>query len=243
MVTSNNERHIDERHIAKRHITFYSLCDTVCRLKQQRQQRQEQPQQQHQQHAGSDVPLATLPSKNHCISLSFTMTMFLRLSHRFPSCSFPVLGGYRNGILSQPFFPTRKSNGCLLPTTTTTTFRGLSTRKKDDGGMHFIRAGLPLILFCGLGAWVVSNGIEGKNRERDAFQGRISRSERQAMMDKEHDEMMDKLNHIMKEDFDNTKRIERPEEVLARRRKERERRNVWYRRWWRTMTGQQQQQP
>ncbi len=58
-------------------------------------------------------------------------------------------------------------------------------------------------------------------------------------MDKEHDEMMGKLNKIMKEDFDNTKRIERPEEVLARRRKEREVRNVWYRRLWRNITGQQ----
>lgn len=59
-------------------------------------------------------------------------------------------------------------------------------------------------------------------------------------MDKEHDDMMDKLNKVMNEDFDNTKRIERPEEVLARRRKERQARNVWYRRWWRNITGQQQ---
>ena len=65
------------------------------------------------------------------------------------------------------------------------------------------------------------------------------RSERQAVMDKEHEDMMGKLNKIMKEDFDNTKRIERPEEVLARRRKERQARNVWYRRWWRNITGQQ----
>ncbi len=65
------------------------------------------------------------------------------------------------------------------------------------------------------------------------------RSERQAVMDKEHDDMMDKLSKVMKEDFDNTKRIERPEEVLARRRKERQSRNVWYRRWWRNITGQQ----
>lgn len=102
-----------------------------------------------------------------------------------------------------------------------------------------VQAGLPLLLFCGLGVWVVSNGIDGKNRERDAFQGRISKSERQAVMDKEHDEMMDKLNYMMKEDFDNTKRIERPEEVLARRRKEREIRDVWYRRIWRNLIGQQ----
>eukprot|EP00536_Pseudo-nitzschia_multiseries_P015259 jgi/Psemu1/311897/fgenesh1_kg.848_\ len=110
---------------------------------------------------------------------------------------------------------------------------------KDEGSMHLVKAGLPLFLFCGLGVWVVSNGIEGKNRERDAFQGRISKSERQAVMDKEHDEMMDKLNHMMKEDFDNTKRIERPDEVLARRRKEREDRSVWYRRLWRNIRREQ----
>jgi len=96
-----------------------------------------------------------------------------------------------------------------------------------------------MFLFCGLGVWVVSSGIEGKNAERDAFQGRISKSERQALMDKEHDEMMDKLNHIIEDDFDNTKRIERPEEVLARRRKEREARNVWYKQIWRYFTRQE----
>ena len=58
-------------------------------------------------------------------------------------------------------------------------------------------------------------------------------------MDKEHEDMMDKLNCIMKEDFDNTKRIERPEEVLERRRMEREARNVWYKRIWNNVTGQQ----
>jgi hypothetical protein len=180
--------------------------------------------------------------------------------------------------------------------------------EKEEGSMHLLKAGVPMFLFCGLGVWVVSSGIEGKNRERDAFQGRISkyvyyddlkrliqknqwflydcsffdyvidlfvfvgsrnnmlfnihtqlmiimwwflfpvlpffrvvepiRSERQAVMDKEHDEMMDKLNYIMKEDFDNTKRIERPDEVLERRRKEREAKNVWYKRIWRGVTGQ-----
>lgn len=66
----------------------------------------------------------------------------------------------------------------------------------------------------------------------------MNRSERQAVMDQEHDEMMGKLNKIMKEDFDNTKRIERPDEVLVRRRKERQARNVWYRRLMRNITGQ-----
>ena len=102
--------------------------------------------------------------------------------------------------------------------------------------MHFVKAGLPMILFCGLGVWVVSNGIEGKNKERDTFQGRISKSERQALMEKEHDDMMTTLATNLP-DFDNTKRIERPEEVLERRRKERQRQNVWYRRWWRAVVG------
>ena len=99
------------------------------------------------------------------------------------------------------------------------------------------RAGAPMILFCGLGVWVVSNGIEGKNKERDASQGRLSVSERQAMMAKEHDDLVERMNHVIK-DFDNTKRIERPEEILARRRKEREARNAWYKRWWRSIRGQ-----
>jgi hypothetical protein len=63
------------------------------------------------------------------------------------------------------------------------------------------------------------------------------RSERQHLLEKEHDDMMDKLNHIVAQDFDNTKRIERPDEVLARRRKDREARNVWYRSWSRWLTG------
>ena len=95
-----------------------------------------------------------------------------------------------------------------------------------------------MLLFCGLGVWVVSNGIEGKNKERDAAQGRLSVSERQAMMNKEHSDMMQKMTHIVGQDFDNTKRIERPDEVLARRRKERESRNVWYKRWWHSIRGQ-----
>lgn len=95
-----------------------------------------------------------------------------------------------------------------------------------------------MILFCGLGVWVVASGIEGKNKERDLFQGRISKSERQHLLEKEHDEMMDKLNRVVSQDFDNTKRIERPEDVLARRRKEREARNVWYRRYWRYLRGE-----
>ena len=50
-----------------------------------------------------------------------------------------------------------------------------SGKEKEEGSMYLVQAGLPLFLFCGLGVWVVSNGIDGKNRERDAFQGRISK--------------------------------------------------------------------
>jgi len=51
--------------------------------------------------------------------------------------------------------------------------------------------------------------------------------------------MMEKLNKKLKtQDFDNTKRIERPEEILERRQKEREERNKWYRRTWRWITRQ-----
>jgi hypothetical protein len=57
------------------------------------------------------------------------------------------------------------------------------------------------------------------------------------MMDKEHDDMMEKLKDYTSQEFDNTRRIERPEEVLERRRRERQAKNVWYRRWWNTMTG------
>lgn len=64
------------------------------------------------------------------------------------------------------------------------------------------------------------------------------RSERQARLEREQEDMMKKINKIRKSDFNNTKRIERPEEILARRKQERERRNIWYRRAWRAITFQ-----
>ena len=67
----------------------------------------------------------------------------------------------------------------------------------------------------------------------------LLRSERQARMEEEKNSMMEKLNKLQKQDFDNTKRIERPEEILERRRRERERRNVWYRRWGRWLVGRE----
>ena len=129
----------------------------------------------------------------------------------------------------------------LKPTTSNQYHRMFSTRQKkkqQHGSLHMFRAGVPMILFCGLGVWVVSNGIDGKNKERDAAQGRLSVSERQAMMNKEHDDLVERMNHAISKDFDNTKRIERPDEILARRRKERERKNVWYRRWWKSIRGE-----
>jgi hypothetical protein len=53
--------------------------------------------------------------------------------------------------------------------------RQLTTKRKEEGSLYVVKAGLPLILFCGLGVWVVSSGIEGRNKERDAFQGRMSK--------------------------------------------------------------------
>ena len=51
--------------------------------------------------------------------------------------------------------------------------------------------------------------------------------------------MVDKLNYFVNQEFDNTKRIQRPEEVLEKRRMEREARNVWYKRWGRWIVGKE----
>ena len=118
--------------------------------------------------------------------------------------------------------------------------KGTTTTNYDvrDGKQLFIRAGLPFILFS-LGAWwVVTNAIDGKLKERAMARREVSQSERQAIMEQEHDKMMEKLNKAAKKDFDNTKRIERPEEILARRRAERDQRNVWYRRYFRWIKGE-----
>lgn len=110
--------------------------------------------------------------------------------------------------------------------------------KDTDGKQLFLRAGLPFVLFS-LGAWwVVTNAIDGKLKEKAASRREVSQSERQSLMEQEHDDIMDKINKAAKKDFDNTRRIERPEEILARRRAEREQRNVWYRRLWRSIKGE-----
>jgi hypothetical protein len=88
-----------------------------------------------------------------------------------------------------------------------------------------------------MSAWVVSSALDGKLREMETYQGKKSQSLRQVAMEKEHDEMMDKIGKIVKQDFDNTKRIKRPQEILEERRNERKRRNAWYRRAYRAVFG------
>jgi hypothetical protein len=106
---------------------------------------------------------------------------------------------------------------------------------EDDGKLKNvgIKAGVPFVLFSVLAAWVVSNALDGKLKEMEVSQGKSSKSLRQAKLEVEHDEMLERLNKIVAKDFDNTKRIKRPQEVLEERRLERERRNRWYRRLYR----------
>jgi hypothetical protein len=129
-------------------------------------------------------------------------------------------------------------------TTTTTSSIPYSNTHTDTGtttsSLQVIRVGLPLILFSVLSAWVVSNAYGGKLKEMEVSQGKTSMSIRQAAFEAEHTEMLERLNKIVQSDYDNTKRIQRPEEVLERRRLERQRRNVWYRRWYRALTGQKE---
>lgn len=65
------------------------------------------------------------------------------------------------------------------------------------------------------------------------------RTERQARLEEEREDMIRKMQKAVNADFDNTKRIERPEEILERRRKEREERNRWYRRLGRWIRGEE----
>lgn len=103
-----------------------------------------------------------------------------------------------------------------------------------------LRVGAPFVLFSILASWVVSNALDGKLREMEASQGKSSQSVRQAALEQEHQEMMERLNKIVEQDFDNTKRIKRPHEILEERRKERERRNAWHRRAYRAIFGEKE---
>jgi hypothetical protein len=139
-------------------------------------------------------------------------------------------------------------NAAKLAAKTTTSSIPYSNTHTDTGSssttttssLQVIRVGLPLILFSVLSAWVVSNAYGGKLKEMEVSQGKTSMSLRQAAFEAEHTEMLERLNKIVQSDYDNTKRIQRPEEVLEQRRLERQRRNVWYRRWYRALTGQKE---
>lgn len=110
--------------------------------------------------------------------------------------------------------------------------------KAPPSAFLFIKAGLPLIIFSVGASYVVKNAVEGKLKESDASKKFVSKSERQARLEKEQEDMLSKITKIRKTDFNNTKRIERPEEILERRKMERERRNKWWRRAWRSVTFQ-----
>jgi hypothetical protein len=112
------------------------------------------------------------------------------------------------------------------------------SRSSSQSKPVWIKAGLPFVLFSVLASWVVANAYEGKLHEMEASQGKSSKSIRQHRMEQEQNEILERIGFIAKQDFDNTKRIQRPHEVLEERRKERERRNVWYRRAWRWVKGE-----
>jgi len=115
---------------------------------------------------------------------------------------------------------------------------------KDDHAVSrsrpFIRAGLPFLLFMFGGAYFLSISLNDRLKENEQTrQLGGSKSEREFIMEEEKSNLLRKLQKdIETKDFDNTRRIERPEEVLARRKLEREQRNKWYRRSWRWITGQ-----
>ena len=114
-------------------------------------------------------------------------------------------------------------------------------KKKKTKQHQLLTAGLPFVFFSVLAAWVVSNALQGKLKERETAHGVTSQSLRQASLQVEHDEMMEKMNKIVaSQDFDNTKRIKRPEEILQERKRERERRNAWYRRLYRWVLRKEQ---
>lgn len=114
------------------------------------------------------------------------------------------------------------------------------SKKEEQKKNLLIKAGLPFVFFSVLASWVVSSAIGGKLKERELSRGLESKSIRQAKLEEEHEEMIERLNKIVETDFDNTKRIKRPHEILEERRKERKSRNRWYRRLYRAVIGDSQ---
>ena len=107
---------------------------------------------------------------------------------------------------------------------------------------RFFLIGAPFVLFSVMGAWVVANAIEGRLKEREVSKGQSSKSLRQAALETEHEEMMERLNKIVSSDYDNTRRIKRPHEILEERRLEREKRNAWHRRAYRAIFGEKRKE-
>lgn len=114
--------------------------------------------------------------------------------------------------------------------------KNLQQKKAAGSTLHF-RNGAPFVLFSVLAAWVVGNALHGRLKEREVATGHVSQSLREAKLKEEQEEMMERLNKIVAQDFDNTKRIKRPEEILEERRAERKRRNAWHRRLYRSLVG------
>ena len=73
---------------------------------------------------------------------------------------------------------------------------------------NLIRQGLPTIGFVILGAYSLSVFVEGKNKAIDLSRGK-SVSEREAEVEKEYKKILAKLP----KDFDNTKRVQRPDDL------------------------------
>ena len=53
----------------------------------------------------------------------------------------------------------------------------LHTKKEDEPSnmQLFVHAGLPMIVFSVLAAWVLKNSIEGKNKEYETSRGQVSK--------------------------------------------------------------------
>jgi hypothetical protein len=135
---------------------------------------------------------------------------------------------YRHNSMYYRYFSTK-------PTSSSAT----NNSNKKSKNMVFFNAGVPLILFSILSVWVVGNAIQGRLKEYEVSQQRGTMSLRQAAVEEEQADMMERIDKIVQSDFDNTKRIKRPEEILEERRLIREKRNRWYRRFWRWMTRQE----
>jgi len=100
---------------------------------------------------------------------------------------------------------------------------------------QLIKQGIPTVGFIVLGAYSLSVFVEGKNKAVDLSRGK-SRSEREAEVEREYEKILSKLPS----DFDNTKRVPRPDD-LYRVEKEKFLKKQWEEReserrkksWWR----------